>query len=93
MTTGFLVIDESARDALYLGYRMGLTPSEYRILREIVAAKSISLDELVQSSGFSDKRRNNVSVHICAINRKAERIGRRRLVLFEKQRYHINEFM
>ncbi|MBO5415658.1 MAG: hypothetical protein J6A83_03390 [Clostridia bacterium] len=93
ITVGFLVIDESARDALYLGYQMKLTPAEYRILRELVSASCAGIDELVERCGFAEKKRNNISVHICAINRKAERIGKRKLILFENQKYHINEFM
>lgn len=57
-------------DYLYLGYPMHLTPTEFAILHAL------------QEKGTYDAGENaaSVSVHVCAINKKAQSIGGRRLI-------------
>ncbi len=93
MVKGFLFVDDKTRSIRYLGYKLKLTPTEYRILRTIIMSEGVSAEDIAENCGLLEKKRNNISVHICSINRKAETIGKRRLILFEKQMYHINEFM
>ena len=88
-----LNIDEAGGDAYLLGYPMRLTPTELRILREIMCAESIDAEELAHLCGLAERTRGNLSVHICAINRKAEIIGKRKLILFHGHKYWLNEFM
>lgn len=88
-----LNIDESSGDAYLLGYPMGLTPTEFRVLGEIARAESIDADTLAQMCGLAARSRGNISVHICSINRKAEIIGKRKLILCKSSRYSLNEFM
>lgn len=93
MVRNFLVIDDNSRGVRYLGYDLVLTPSEYRILSRIAEAEKVSAEVIAIDCGFAQKKGNNISVHICAINRKAETIGKRKLILFEDGCYRINEFM
>ena len=88
-----LNIDESEKEAYFLGYPMRLTPTEFKILYEIAQAESIDVDNLSIRCGLAELSRGNISVHICAINRKAEMIGKRKLILFKDSNYCLNEFM
>ena len=76
----------------FLGLDPELTPSEAKLLRAIAENGRMSIDELIKllNAGVS---RGNVAVHINAINRKAERIGGRKLVVFNKDAYEINPLM
>lgn len=87
---GFLNIE---KNGIYLiGYPIKLSPTERILLCEIAESKGATIDTLLSllSSGVS---RGNVAVHINSINRKAEAISGRRLVLFENEKYILNPFM
>lgn len=90
MTVGFLTVTKS--EAYLIGYKLKLSPTERAILLKIAESKGASIDELIPilSDGVS---RGNVAVHINAINKKAIAVSRRRLVLFENDRYIINPYM
>ena len=80
-------------DEVYLiGYRLKLSPTERAILYEIADKGSASIDELLPllSSGVS---RGNIAVHINSINKKADSVSGRRLVLFENDKYILNPYM
>ena len=89
MQVRFLVIDEEIR---LLGFPLKLTPSEKRLLLAIAEHGSLSIEELMPllNAGIS---RGNVAVHINAINRKAECISKRKLILFRSNAYEINPLM
>ena len=89
MQIRFLSIE---KDITFLGLDLDLTPSESRLLRAIAENKRMSIDELIGLLNVGVSR-GNVAVHINAINRKAERIGGRKLVLFNKDAYEINPLM
>ncbi len=81
------------RDVRYLGYSLGLTPREYRILRALLEAEgSLLRCEICRLAGTDGElKEKSVAVHICAINKKAAIIGGRRLVECSKRDgYFIN---
>ena len=81
------------KNVVYLiGYPIKLSPSERALLYEIAAKNGASIDDLLSllAEGVS---RGNVAVHINSINRKAEAISGRRLVLFENEKYILNPYM
>lgn len=81
------------KNGVYLiGYPIKLSPSERALLYEIAAKNGASIDDLLSllAEGVS---RGNVAVHINSINRKAEAISGRRLVLFENEKYILNPYM
>ena len=71
-----LQIDEGGKDFLYLGYPLHLTPAEFGILHALAK----------QGSYGTDKCAPSTSVHVCAINKKAQRVGGRRLICTERGR-------
>ena len=89
MQKRFLIVDEEIR---LLGFPLDLTPTEARLLRAIVQNDRMSIEALATllHDGVS---RGNVAVHINAINRKAKRISSRKLVIFSRGAYEINEIM
>ena len=90
MNFNFLNIENG--EAYLIGYKLKLSPTERTLLYEIADKKSASIDELLAllDEGVS---RGNVAVHVNSINRKADAISGRRLVLFENGRYIINPYM
>ncbi len=89
MQIRFLVIEDDIR---LLGLPLKLSPTESKLLRAIAENQRMTIDDLagLLNDGVS---RGNVAVHINAINRKAERISSRKLVLFKSNAYQINQFM
>ena len=90
MQERFLIIDKSG--IRLLGYPLRLTPTEAKLLTLITERGEASVELLctLLSEGVS---RQNVAVHISAINRKAERISGRKLVCFKNNLYGINPCM
>ncbi|MBE6531367.1 MAG: hypothetical protein E7679_04685 [Ruminococcaceae bacterium] len=89
---GNIIIDESTDTVRFLGYPIELTPKEYDILKTVIEQGHISTERLCELCGISGTK-NNVAVHICKINEKAEDIGGRKLILYKDLGYYINEFM
>ncbi len=89
MQIRFLVIEDDIR---LLGFPLKLSPTESKLLRSIAENGRMTIEELARllNEGVS---RGNVAVHINAINRKAERISSRKLVVFHANAYEINLFM
>ena len=90
MQERFLVID---KDGIYLlGYPLRLTPTETKLLTFITERGEASAQLLCSllNEGVS---RQNVAVHISAINRKAQSISGRKLVCFKNNLYGINPCM
>lgn len=75
-----LTIDEENGRAYLLGYDMLLAPIEFTVLCAIASGED--------TSGY-----HALSVHVYAINRRAESIGGRKLLLSCEQGYCLNEFM
>ena len=69
-----LQIDGDGKDFLYLGYPLHLTPAELDILQALAKQGSYGADECAPST----------SVHVCAINKKAQCVGGRRLICTER---------
>lgn len=90
MKVSFLNITKD--DVYLIGYKLKLSPTERAILYEIADKSGASIDELLPllSSGVS---RGNIAVHINSINKKADAVSGRRLVLFENDRYILNPYM
>ena len=88
-----LMIGDDKSDVRLLGYRLKVSECEYKLLVCIAERGTVSIDELSLLLGFDREKRGNVAVHICSINRKAEVIGGRKLVLCENSEYHFNEYM
>ena len=86
----FLTITDN--DVYLIGYKLKLSPTERILLYEITNGSGTSIEELLPflSEGVS---RGNVAVHINSINKKAEKISGRRLVLFDNGKYVINPYM
>lgn len=92
MRYGHIIIDESEDTVRLLGYELALTPTEYNIVRAIADGGHLSTDRLCELCGISGTK-NNIAVHICKINEKAEDIGGRKLILYKDFGYYINEFV
>lgn len=90
MNVNYLNITKN--EAYLIGYKLKLTPTERSILFEIADKNGASIDELLNllSEGVS---RGNIAVHINSINKKADTISGRRLVLFENNKYILNPYM
>lgn len=90
INVNFLRIDES--DVYLIGYKLKLSPTEKTILESIAKNDGASIEDLLPllSDGVS---RGNIAVHINSINKKADGISARKLVLFEDGRYIINPYM
>ena len=67
-------LQQDGKDFLYLGYPLRLTPTELRIVSALTEHRSC--DALTLDAGSEA----TVSVHVCAINKKAQAIGGRRLI-------------
>ena len=89
MQISFLVIEDDIR---LLGFPLKLTPSERKLLVAIAERGPLSIEELVPLLNVGVSR-GNVAVHINAINRKAERISARKLIIFRANAYEINPLM
>ncbi len=81
-------------EVYFLGYRLLLTKSEYKIICRIAEAeKPMCAEGLVTSLGRRKITAQNAAVHICNINKKANAIGGRNLINCDSGRYYFNEFM
>ena len=90
MQIRFLTI---AHDGIFLlGYRLKLSPTEEKLLKEVANGGRCGVADLgkLLSDGVSH---GNVAVHINSINRKAKKISSRKLVIYEKGNYKINDLM
>lgn len=79
-------------EAYLIGYKLKLSPTERAILFEIANNNGATIDDLLHllADGVS---RGNIAVHINSINKKAERVSGRKLVLFQDDRYVLNPYM
>lgn len=73
-----LYISENENYAIYLGYKMNLTHSEYLILKTISknCGKPISADEISEKTG-TEFSKENIAFHVYNINKKAKLISNR----------------
>ena len=90
ITVNFLNISDD--DVYLIGYKLKLSPTERAILCEIAKGKGASIEDLlpILSVGVS---RGNIAVHINSINKKAENISGRKLILFDSGKYILNPYM
>ena len=89
MQRGFLNVNDSG--IFLLGFPLKLSPTEQKLLVAI-CERDATIEELstLLCEGVS---RQNVAVHINSINRKAELISGRRLVIFTNECYTLNPYM
>lgn len=90
MQIRFLSLDDET--TYLLGFRLKLSRTEQKLLWAIAQGGKCDVDSLVTLLPEGVKR-GNVAVHINSINKKAECISDRKLVLFENGKYKINPFM
>ena len=92
---GHLYLDEDEKKAIFLGYDMKLTKSEYHILKAITvnSKKPINAEAIALNSGLEISK-ENVTFHISNINQKAKAIGNRPIIKnMTKIGYFLNEEM
>ncbi|MBQ2308291.1 MAG: hypothetical protein II373_01815 [Clostridia bacterium] len=89
MQRGFLNVNDNG--IFLLGFPLKLSPTEQKLLMAI-CERDATIEELstLLCEGVS---RQNVAVHINSINRKAELISGRRLVIFTNECYTLNPYM
>ena len=89
MQRGFLNVNDNC--IFLLGFPLKLSPTEQKLLVAI-CERDATIEELstLLCEGVS---RQNVAVHINSINRKAELISGRRLVIFTNECYTLNPYM
>lgn len=90
MIVNYLSITED--EAYLIGYKLKLSPTERSILLEISEKGEAAIDTLIPilPDGVS---RGNIAVHINSINKKADAVSGRKLVLFENDKYILNPYM
>ena len=89
----YLLPEEEA--FIYLGYRLKLTKSEYKILYALIQSpkKPISAEQIALQCEL-EYNKENVVYHISSINSKAKAIGNRVLIKnIAKKGYFLNEKM
>ena len=92
MKINFNFLNIIDKDVYLIGYKLKLSPTERTLLCEIALKKGASIEELhhLLTEGVNP---GNIAVHINSINKKANNISGRKLVLFENGKYIINPYM
>ena len=90
MQIRFLTVDQ--KEAFLLGHRLKLSSTEQKLLYAIAQGGRSGVDDMLPllSEGVG---RGNVAVHINSINKKAEKISGRKLIIYEASQYKLNPFM
>ncbi len=90
MQVRFLTVDRN--ETFLLGYRLKLSSTEQKLLYEIAQGGRSGVEDLLPllNAGVG---RGNVAVHINSINKKAENISGRKLIIHEDSQYKLNPFM
>ena len=91
MTYKHLAIEDGR--VIFLGYELRLTPNERKILFAVAQGGATSAELLDVITCLRRVGLSNVAAHISAINKKAKEIGSRRLIVNQKGKYILNEFM
>lgn len=86
-----LKIGKDRESVYFLGYKLGLTPIEYRIIAAVDECERIGTASLMEKLGMREQQCGNVAVHICTINKKVRAIGGRKLILYADGKYYFNE--
>lgn len=83
--------DRAQKDFLFLGYRMQLTPTEFRILQYILQMEgsAVRAREICSHCYEGGADAANVSVRVSSINQKAQRIGGRKLLHHARGRGYV----
>ena len=81
-----LVATEHKQEFLLLGYPLHLSPDEAELLHLLQKKRSLGVSTLANVS------KNALAVRVCSINKKAIRIGGRRLIIFEDGAYRLNPY-
>ena len=92
-----LYVDKGRSQIFYLGYKLNLSKSEFKIICAIAGStvEYITAESILREC-FTNKdvKPGNVAAHICNINRKAAVIGGRKIILSKYDTgYKLNEDM
>lgn len=90
-----LYVGNSRTEVIYLGYPLELTKKEYFILYTLLenVSKPLSAKELIKITNTTMTKKN-VVYHVSSINRKAKKIGKRKIIHNRsKIGYFLNEEM
>ena len=90
-----LYLSENSREAIYLGYRINLTKTEYAILCALIEnnKRPLSANDFCKLLGM-ELSKQNVAYHVFKINSKAKIIGNRVLIKnMAKFGYFLNQKM
>lgn len=93
-----LDLGKDRHSAFYLELPLHLSPAEYRILLFLCGQGDLTVSpDIILGHCFAESYRmveTNVRAHISSINRKAERIGGRKIILSVRDKgYRLNKFM
>lgn len=88
----FLVLYEEERRAQLLGYPLSLSPLEFDLLRAIADEPLLDAPTLVERLNRAIAV-TTVPVHVHAINKKAEAISGRKLIVFAADGYVLYQQM
>ncbi len=84
-------ISADRNETRLLGYQLALTPAEHRILALLLTHPEMVFSVSDISSLTYLKNEASVSVHVCVVNKKAEKISGRPLILSKYGiGYHVN---
>ena len=86
----FLAINEEERQAYLLGYKLKLTPTEFKIVNILMDTKYATVDRLLLDLPARCTRKS-IPVHITAINKKAHDISGRKLIENSREGYYFAE--
>lgn len=74
----YLYIAENQNEVIFLGYKLEVTKTEYKILKELAKSPNIPLSaEQIAIKTELDLSKENVAYHIHSINKKAKIISNR----------------
>lgn len=88
-----LLVGDNKNEVYLLGYKLSVTPCEYKLLCALLSDERVRIEMLAEILGFTPGKKGNVSVHICSLNRKADVIGGRKLILCDNSEYYLNPHM
>ena len=91
------VLRATPREIVFLGYKLNLTPAERSILAFLVSRENegVSYDEIGEAClGDIHAKHATVSKHISTINKKAQNIGGRKMIVsLTDKHYSINKYV
>ena len=81
------VATENKQEFLLLGYPLHLSPDEAELVHTLKKKRTLGV------RSFENLSPNALAVRVCSINKKAKRVGGRRLIIFEDGAYRLNPYL